>query len=152
LAARLGWTWKPRRHIDRREASDEQSKPSQHTHNNLSRIDRKRQSLPGTQLSTLEHILPENPTDAWVDDFPRERWEAFIDRIGNLTLLEVSANRKVGNSSYAEKRHAYSQSLYALTRRIPEIAPERWTPDLLDARQRHMAQRAVHLWRSDFPG
>jgi hypothetical protein len=107
---------------------------------------------PDTDPGTLEHILPENPTDAWVDDFPRERWEAFIDRIGNLTLLEVSANRKVGNSSYAEKRHAYSQSVYALTRRIPEIAPERWTPDLLDARQRYMAQRAAHLWRSDFPG
>jgi hypothetical protein len=103
-----------------------------------------------TDPGSIEHILPENPADNWSDTFPRELWESSIYRIGNLTLLETAANRAVGNASYAEKRTAYANSAYALTRRVPEVAPEQWTFDLLGQRQRHLAERAVHLWRADF--
>lgn len=105
---------------------------------------------PDTDPGTVEHILPENPLDSWREDFASELWEPSVYRLGNLTLLESSANRRVGNAAYADKLAAYEQSVYAITRRIPEIAPDRWTPELLDARQRHLAARAVHLWRSDF--
>lgn len=105
---------------------------------------------PDTDPCTIEHILPENPPDYWAEHFPRERWEAAVYRIGNLTLLEPALNREVGNAGYAQKLIAYAQSAYALTRRIPEMAPEYWTLDLLDVRQRRLADRAVHLWRADF--
>ena len=105
---------------------------------------------PETDPGTIEHILPENPVDAWEEAFPAERWEASVYRLGNLTLLEPAANRNVGNSVYTGKLDAYRNSGYALTRQIPETAPERWTPELMDERQRRLAERAVHLWRSDF--
>ena len=105
---------------------------------------------PETDPGTIEHILPENPVDAWEEDFPAERWEASVYRLGNLTLLEPAANRNVGNSVYTGKLDAYRNSGYALTRQLPEMAPERWTPELMDERQRRIAERAVHLWRSDF--
>ena len=105
---------------------------------------------PETDPGTIEHILPENPVDAWEEDFPAERWEASVYRLGNLTLLEPAANRNVGNSVYTGKLDAYRNSIYALTRRLPEMAPERWTPELMDERQRRLAERAMHLWRSDF--
>jgi len=105
---------------------------------------------PDTDPGTIEHILPENPLDDWAHHFPRELWEASVYRLGNLTLLESGANRQVGNSTYGEKLAAYAGSVYALTRRIAEIAPHEWTPEILEARQRQLALRAVHLWRSDF--
>ena len=105
---------------------------------------------PETDPGTIEHILPENPADAWEEAFPAERWEASVYRLGNLTLLEPAANRNVGNSIYTGKLDAYRNSAYALTRQLPEMAPERWTPELMDERQRRIAERAVHLWRSDF--
>ena len=105
---------------------------------------------PETDPGTIEHILPENPADAWEEAFPAERWEASVYRLGNLTLLEPAANRNVGNSVYTGKLDAYRNSAYALTRQLPEMAPERWTPELMDERQRRIAERAVHLWRSDF--
>ena len=105
---------------------------------------------PDTDPGTIEHILPENPVDAWEESFPRELWEESIYSLGNLTLLESATNRDIGNAVYGEKLAAYGQSGYALTRRIPEIAPEQWTPELLDQRQRQLAERAVHLWRADF--
>ena len=105
---------------------------------------------PETDPGTIEHVLPENPVDAWEEDFPAERWEASVYRLGNLTLLEPAANRNVGNSVYTGKLDAYRNSAYALTRQLPEMAPERWTPELMDERQRRLSERAVHLWRSDF--
>jgi len=105
---------------------------------------------PDTDPGTIEHILPENPPDCWAEQFPRERWEAAVYRLGNLTLLEPALNRQVGNAGYVPKLTAYAESSYALSRRIPEMAPEHWTLDLLDARQRRLADRAVHLWRADF--
>ena len=105
---------------------------------------------PETDPGAIEHILPENPVEAWKEAFPAERWEASVYRLGNLTLLEPAANRNVGNSIYTGKLDAYRNSTYTLTRQLPETAPERWTPELMDARQRRLAGRAVHLWRSDF--
>lgn len=82
--------------------------------------------------------------------FPREAWAGSIYRIGNLTLLESSLNRRVGNSGYAAKVAAYNESNYALSLNILQIAPREWTLDILNARQSMLAQRATHLWRSDF--
>ncbi len=105
---------------------------------------------PETDPGTIEHILPENPGAPWESDFPPGNQDAAVNRIGNLTLLEAGLNREVGNASYAEKVLAYGRSRYALTRAVVEGAPEVWTPALLDARQRRLADRAVHVWRADF--
>ena len=105
---------------------------------------------PDTDPGTIEHILPENPTEAWSESFTPERWDVSVYRLGNLTLLEAPANRTVGNEAYTDKYAAYNESAYALTREIPQMAPEQWTPEFVDKRQRQLAARAVHLWRSDF--
>lgn len=103
-----------------------------------------------TDPATVEHILPENPLDEWNEQFPEARWAVSTYRLGNLTLLEASANRRVGNAPYAEKRQAYADSGCQITNAVAESAPNEWTPALLDARQRRLARRAVHVWRSDF--
>ena len=105
---------------------------------------------PDTDPGSIEHILPENPVDAWGETFPADRWESSVYRLGNLTLLECAANRGVGNGVYAGKLDAYRDSGYVLTRQLAEMAPERWTPALMDERQRRLAERAAHVWRSDF--
>ncbi len=105
---------------------------------------------PDTDPGTIEHILPENPAEPWSEAFAPERWDVSVYRLGNLTLLEAPANRTVGNEAYTDKCAAYNESGYALTRKIPQMAPEQWTPELVDERQRRLAARAVHLWRSDF--
>ena len=105
---------------------------------------------PDTDPGTIEHILPENPGPEWEDEFPVGTQDATVNRLGNLTLLEASRNRQIGNAGYGEKVAAYRESGYALTRAIAEMAPEEWTSALLEKRQRELAARAVHLWRSDF--
>ena len=99
---------------------------------------------------TVEHVLPENPAGEWAQVFPPDRWEVAVDRLGNLTLVERTLNREIGNAAYPIKRAAYESSAYALTRAITDMAPEEWTPALLEERQRRLAARAVRLWRADF--
>ena len=99
---------------------------------------------------TVEHILPENPVEAWAESYEAQRWDADVDRLGNLTLLEAAANRDLANGPYAGKLAAYEQSRYQMTRSIPVLAPEEWTPALLAKRQQELAGRAVRIWRSDF--
>jgi hypothetical protein len=105
---------------------------------------------PDTDPASIEHILPENPLGDWDVNFPHEQWDDAVYRLGNLTLLEPSLNRDVGNLSYAEKVVAYAKSHYVLTKCIAAIAPDIWTRDILDERQRRLSRRAVHLWRADF--
>ena len=105
---------------------------------------------PETDPSTIEHILPENPGSTWESSFSEGQWENYVYRLGNLTLMNASANRAVGNSAYQEKVRAYESSAYTLTCDIAQMAPEMWTPELLEKRQRVLAQAAIHVWRSDF--
>lgn len=105
---------------------------------------------PDTDPGTIEHILPENPSAAWEESFPPDTWERSIHRLGNLTWLEPSLNRRVGNAEFAAKRDAYRTSRYALSSCLPDEAGEEWTPARLDARQQRMADRALHLWRVNF--
>ena len=103
-----------------------------------------------TDPGTIEHILPENPTQAWEETFPEAQWSKNVYRLGNLTLLEGRINRDLENAEYSVKAGRYPESEYALTRVIPVEAPEHWTPDTLALRQGQFAKRAVHIWRSDF--
>ncbi len=51
---------------------------------------------PETDRATVEHVLSENPTGEWTDAFPPERWEATVNRLGNLTLLGRHFERATG--------------------------------------------------------
>ncbi|MEM9948698.1 MAG: DUF262 domain-containing protein [Cyanobacteria bacterium P01_D01_bin.36] len=96
---------------------------------------------------SIEHILPESPTQDWNRSFSEEQIEEAVYRIGNLTPLEPSLNRQVGNELYSIKSETYQQSVYNLTR---NVAAEEWTVNTIASRQRQLAQRATHIWRSDF--
>lgn len=105
---------------------------------------------PETDPATLEHVLPENAARGWEDSIPGDKWERFVYRLGNLTLLGASANRALGNASYPEKVTEYAKSPYHVTQAFSADAPAEWTVQLIADRQRRMAKRAAHIWRSDF--
>ncbi|WP_299757425.1 HNH endonuclease family protein [uncultured Chloroflexus sp.] len=97
----------------------------------------------------MEHILLENPSQEWEQTFPQSQWEAAVYRLGNLTLLRAAANRRARNASYREKVSIYQQSAYQLTKNIAELAPEEWTMELLERRQRDLVRIATMVLRID---
>jgi hypothetical protein len=56
---------------------------------------------------TIEHILPENPNDEWINFFPNTDVQDYICRIGNLTLLESSKNKDADRKSFEQKHSIY---------------------------------------------
>jgi uncharacterized protein with ParB-like and HNH nuclease domain len=97
---------------------------------------------------SIEHILPESPNSDWGQNFTDIQAEEMVYRLGNLTPLEPYLNRQVGNEVYSIKREVYQRSVYKLTQ---NVLAEEWNPNTLATRQRHLAQRAVHIWKADFP-
>lgn len=97
----------------------------------------------------LEHILPENPSDAWnhIDETKQDR---LIYRIGNMTLMETNRNRDLGNSHYEEKRTMYAHSRFQITKAIADHY-ETWDERKIESRQKKLAKYAAGIWKIDVP-
>jgi len=93
----------------------------------------------------VEHILPQNAEDGW-GGFSNEEASGLLFRLGNMTLMDASDNRDVGNEEYARKRAIYSQSGFEITRKISQEYSQ-WTPATISARQDWMADQATSIWR-----
>ncbi len=94
---------------------------------------------------TIEHICPLHPEGTWAN-FSDENVDNYAHRLGNLTLLQESQNRELGNAEYEEKRQVFASSEFSITREIAEQHGE-WTPKSIEARQKKLAKTATSLWR-----
>lgn len=96
----------------------------------------------GTDKVHLEHVYPKEPADNW----PKLKSHlAWLNRLGNLTLLDKSANTSIKNDPFGEKKKAYAKSLIPRTQQL--TAYEIWSEEQIEARQREMALAAVHIWK-----
>ncbi|HEY9502250.1 MAG TPA: HNH endonuclease family protein, partial [Pyrinomonadaceae bacterium] len=98
---------------------------------------------------TIEHVLPENPSEVWSALVPEDKQAAYTYRLGNLAILERRRNRDAANKGFDEKRAIYAGSEYQTTRAIDEFSPEEWTAAAIEARQSKMAEHAVMIWRNN---
>jgi len=128
------------------------------------------QSLDQYIASTVEveHILPQNPDLAVKQAFGNdEGYEEYVEKLGNLTLLEKTINTSVSNDLYTKKLPGYRQSSYLLTKSLAEkpqvgvntqlnravahlIAFPEWDAKSIERRQTMLARLAVYAW--DMPG
>lgn len=95
--------------------------------------------------ATVEHILPENPNEEWLAIFPEPSTDIY--RLGNYTLLEAAANRKIERKPIDEKKAEYSKSGYQLSN---SFGWNEWTRSQLNDRQKSMAKTATAVWRLNY--
>jgi hypothetical protein len=93
----------------------------------------------------IEHVLPQNAPDNW-GGIDHDDAEALIYRLGNMTLLQASANRDLATAEYPQKRGTYQQSAFAVTRKIAEDSAI-WSAERIAAHQNWMANQATAIWR-----
>lgn len=94
---------------------------------------------------SIEHILPENPPEVW-EGFTDDNMEAFVYRLGNMTLLHETANRKGSNDSFEVKRQFFATSEFHLTKQLASDYTQ-WGPENIQRRQDWMARQATAIWR-----
>jgi uncharacterized protein with ParB-like and HNH nuclease domain len=99
---------------------------------------------------TLEHIMPKTQGPAWKAAVEAsENYDEFVERIGNLTLLEKGKNRGVSNSGFKEKKKkAFSSSTLALNKELCAL-PD-WRSSDIASRSERLAKIAVQVWRLDY--
>lgn len=97
--------------------------------------------------NSIEHILPQNPGEEWnIDQYKADQ---YVNRLGNMCLLDQKVNRQIGNLTYSEKKEKYRLSKFATTRKIPEHYND-WDENTILSRQKQMAKRAVNIWKLNF--
>ncbi|MEM8928987.1 MAG: DUF262 domain-containing HNH endonuclease family protein [Bacteroidota bacterium] len=108
--------------------------------NHISNTDRDFEDDPGT----IEHILPENGNEAYLQAFPQTIHDSVVYRLGNYTILEDDKNRDCDSRPFDEKRNIYHTSQYGLTSGMQSNS---WTPQTMDLRQNRLADYASSIWR-----
>lgn len=100
------------------------------------------------ESGTIEHILPENPSQQWDAFFSADEQETYTYRLGNYTLLESRKNSaECKNGLYSEKLPIYQTSQYKITNSMD--FPE-WTAAQVISRQKKLAKVATAIWKIQY--
>ncbi len=101
----------------------------------------------GSELDTIEHILPQNPGVEWGDE--NYDFDSLIYRLGNMCLLEKKYNKDLQNASYEKKKAIYLESSFVTTSSIPAEYPV-WDRNTISKRQQKMGRSAKGIWKIEF--
>ncbi|WMJ73704.1 DUF262 domain-containing HNH endonuclease family protein [Cytophagaceae bacterium ABcell3] len=93
----------------------------------------------------IEHIMPEALGDEWTHIDEKDH-EQFIYRLGNMTILNKSENRSIGNASFKNKMRSYETSEFQITNRIARENSD-WNPSRIKVHQKWLARQASAIWR-----
>ena len=117
-----------------------------------------------TNKVEIEHILPQTPTDEVRSSFDKTvEYDDYVQKLGNLTLLEKTINSSIGNEGYAKKASGYKESGFLLTKSLVEkphvgvntqlnravedlIQFNSWDSSSIDKRQGMLASLARRVW------
>lgn len=112
----------------------------------------------------VEHILPQNPSSSIKANFDKpDRIQEYTQRLGNMTMLEHSINRSIGNKPFSEKKKAYANSQFLLTKSIAEEIKigkntkidravsqlttfDKWSSESIERRQEMLTDLAKRVW------
>lgn len=111
---------------------------------------------------TLEHILPKKP-EGWSEkEFFAESGSGktfadCVDRLGNLTLLELPPNAALKNKTFAEKMDFLNKKgdqVGYLGSRLPinektVVAKDHWSEKTIDEREDGFLELAKNIWSLD---
>jgi hypothetical protein len=98
---------------------------------------------PSEQDVTLEHIMPQTREPYW-GHISAEQHRAYVNRLGNLALLDKALNEKAGNVSFADKVKVLTQSKISLTREIASVST--WDLKAIETRQERLGKLAAKAW------
>lgn len=111
----------------------------------------------------IEHIMPQTCDNKMLYEVTDEEFETYINRLGNLTLLENSINKSIHNDTYDKKVVAYKQSKFYLTSSLPELVNQgnntainrtnnilsawpKWNKQSIEERQEMLYQLSERIW------
>ncbi len=112
----------------------------------------------------IEHIMPRTCADKAAYGMSEEDFPIYINRLGNLTLLENSINKSIQNDVYAHKAQSYRQSKFYLTSSLSGLTDQghdtainrtnqllrawpTWDKQAIEERQRMLYALSEMIWK-----
>ena len=96
------------------------------------------------QLVNIEHIMPKTINKKSWPDIDTETHEKYLNRLGNLVLLDDALNKKISNKPFAYKKNLYKKSLIKPNQDLQKY--DEWTPKQIEERQKELAEIALKIW------
>lgn len=114
----------------------------------------------------IEHIMPLTCDDVSQYELSDGEFKEYVNRLGNLTILEKSRNAQIKNNSFAEKSEVYKDSQIYLTKTIVTINDfgvntatnrvnrllkkwNKWNGESICQRQLELYELANKVWNLD---
>ena len=97
---------------------------------------------------TIEHIMPQSLTPEWrneLGDNADEIHGRWLHTVGNLTLSGY--NPSLGNRPFIEKKGAFAEANFALTRSIVDSSA--WDDSTIQRRGGELAELALTIWKRE---
>jgi hypothetical protein len=101
-------------------------------------------TVAGADRVHLEHIYPQSPPDLnkWAEH------DNYVNRLGNLTLLDRRLNEQIKNSDFpAKKERAYKDSRLEITKAL--LKYDSWSPEHIADRQKALGELANVIWPAE---
>lgn len=95
----------------------------------------------------IEHVLPQDPAPHW--GLSKKDVANYVNKIGNLTLVDRRLNSSAGNAGFNRKLEVLSQSKISMTQSLVNdlIQAKTWNEDLINVRQEDLAKYAwSNVW------
>src|SRR5262249_21756218 len=103
---------------------------------------------------TVEHVLPQNPTGKWLQEWDqcwkdagaRRKW---VNRLANLVLLDGDKNTRAGNMDFEKKKKVYfsghgGHTPYVLTNTV--LLAQDWSLATVTQRQANFLDTFSRVW------
>lgn len=101
---------------------------------------------------TIEHVLPYNFKKNWTKEYffgnvnTTEKMTEYINRLGNLTLLDPIANPKASDGTFEHKKKiGYKNSNLQINIKTVKNK-SKWTATIVSQREKFFAKRANEIW------
>jgi uncharacterized protein with ParB-like and HNH nuclease domain len=94
---------------------------------------------------TIEHLLPQTPTDFWKQYVPAEKYNDYVGLIGNLTLATNLNNIQMGNDEWNKKKQILNNTKHIkLNEEI--LNCDKWDVDAIEQRTNTMIDKIIHIY------
>jgi len=94
----------------------------------------------------IEHIMPKIPSEEWKLLFDTDKFEYgdYLNRLGNLTILQYKSNIQASNKSFRDKKNYYKNSHLAITNSLRHY--DNWGYDQILKRQEELYELSKNIW------
>jgi hypothetical protein len=95
---------------------------------------------------SIEHVFPQNPSEGghWSSLASADDRKGFVDKVGNLVLLNGSRNAAAGNKEFSDKKKTYlAKRVSDYPRSVEVLAYEEWNPEVIASRTKEAAEKLI---------